>query len=58
MAGALTAKALDATRDVNGSSFRQAAQAVGYESNSAQVLYPLHLALRIRPDMVGLQIVK
>ena len=44
MAGALTAKALDATRDVNGSSFRQAAEVVGYESTSAQVLR-LHLVL-------------
>ena len=37
MAGALTAKALDATRDENGTSFRQAAQAIGYESTGAQV---------------------
>jgi len=37
MAGALTARALDATRDENGTSFRQAAQAIGYESTSAQV---------------------
>ena len=37
MAGALTAKALDATRDENSTSFRQAAQAIGYESTSSQV---------------------
>ncbi len=45
MAGALTAKALDATRDENGTSFRQAAQAIGYESTSAQVrhLFPVLL---------------
>ena len=48
MAGVLTAKTLDTALDVNGTSFRQAAAAVGYDSESTQVS-SLHSLISDRP---------
>lgn len=52
MAGVLTAETLDSALDVNGSSFRQAASAVGYKSKSTQVS-SVHVALNLTPSLTA-----